>query len=454
MSMELADALRPGTHEPWNGITGAVPTLSEVQGAVGRFGAGGAGDIAIFQFMTPLILGIFAAAFWVIFFNNRHMKSSGFWALSYTFGAIGFLTDLTRGALDNFLTSLIVNASFAGAACLFVTGVAFRYRRKPPIGAMAAVLGVMSGFLAYHWFQVPDANLRGLYLCAGCGLVLTLSWWMVDRRRVKTVDRILQLMVSLTVAQFAALPIVAIAFSGALLAVTGPALQLTGLLYFAVAATSLATGVVLFVALGMDIVVELQHRSDTDAMTGARNRLAFEIAAERAIAEAERRRNTVSLVVGDIDHFKSVNDTWGHACGDVIIKVFARVLTASCRRADVVGRIGGEEFCLLLPTAELGVAERVAQKARATFEIAGREALVAAVPPSGPPADRPMTASLGIAEWQAGETYSDLFARADAALYRAKNSGRNRVEGFSAAEDAVVVPFETPEQRSRVPEAA
>ena len=439
------DPLLAGVPDGGPGHTGAIPTVVEVRDAVaGLGGGGGVVDLAVFQFLPPFVLAVCAGAFWVIWFNNRHMKAAGLWGLATTFGALGFIADIARGPFAALPLSYFVTGCFVATAWLFVGGIARRYRKRVPVPWLALVTGIIGGLVSFPWFVDPNETLRTLYICLGSSMLFAVAWLAMDWRAMRGIDHAIAATVALVAAQFVALPMWVVAQQGAIF--VGDAAgggTFLAWLYLSVAATSLVAAVVLFVALGMDIVNELQHRSDTDAMTGMRNRLAFEIAAERAIAEAERRNGTVSLVVTDIDLFKSVNDTWGHGVGDTVIRAFAASLAASCRKADVVGRVGGEEFCILLPTAALRIAERVASHARNMFEMVGTEALAASVERP----DRGVTASFGIAEWQRGETYADLFARADAALYRAKNGGRNRVEGFSIGQGGGVVPLEYVERR-------
>jgi diguanylate cyclase (GGDEF)-like protein len=127
---------------------------------------------------------------------------------------------------------------------------------------------------------------------------------------------------------------------------------------------------------------------------------------------------SVSVLIFDLDHFKSVNDRFGHPAGDEILKLFANVLVHTLRVTDIVGRIGGEEFAALLPcsTEEAVVA---AERVRATFETAGVQV-----------DDRSLTTSvsIGVATGEGGVDLHALLAAADSALYRAKRAGRNRVE--------------------------
>ena len=123
-----------------------------------------------------------------------------------------------------------------------------------------------------------------------------------------------------------------------------------------------------------------------------------------------------------IDHFKRINDTYGHPAGDHVLRELARLLVRRVRDTDTVARFGGEEFVVLLPDATLSKGERIAEKVRTAVE---RHALRRNTDP-----ERAIhiTASVGVAEYQPGENATDLLDRADVALYRAKRNGRNRVE--------------------------
>ena len=152
-----------------------------------------------------------------------------------------------------------------------------------------------------------------------------------------------------------------------------------------------------------------------DALTGLANRREFEKRAERASKWARRAHQPVSVVVLDLDHFKSLNDRFGHAEGDAVLRTLGRVLQDAIRPMDLPARMGGEEFALLVPGSDLEAAARFAELVRRKVEFT--------VFPKG----LPVTASLGVAQWRPGETLAQVLNRADAALYQAKAAGRNTV---------------------------
>jgi diguanylate cyclase (GGDEF)-like protein len=167
--------------------------------------------------------------------------------------------------------------------------------------------------------------------------------------------------------------------------------------------------------------VVLVHKTAamTDPLTGLFNRRAFFEAAHRLIAQQARKGEVVSVLGFDLDHFKSINDRFGHATGDDALRLFAATASGSMRATDVIGRLGGEEFVAILPSPAPEAAI-VGERVRGAFEAAGIEISghrIAA------------TVSIGVASATPGDASLDaLLARADAALYRAKTNGRNRVE--------------------------
>ena len=159
--------------------------------------------------------------------------------------------------------------------------------------------------------------------------------------------------------------------------------------------------------------------SMTDALTGLLNRYGLHRALQRELSEARRYSRPLSCLLLDIDFFKAVNDTYGHAAGDAALAQAARSLTESVRGSDVVCRYGGEEFIVLAPETAAEGARSLAEKIRRAFSASlfGDGARTF-----------PLTLSVGVAELRDSESGNDMIARADEALYHAKQSGRDRVE--------------------------
>ena len=161
---------------------------------------------------------------------------------------------------------------------------------------------------------------------------------------------------------------------------------------------------------------DLERLAVTDRLTGLNNRARLEDALVSEMERAQRYGSEFCVVLVDIDHFKAVNDTFGHVVGDTVLTEVATIQKNAMRHCDVLGRWGGEEFLIICPETGLDQANAVAEKVRD---------LVAAFPFPG---IGQVTASFGVAQYRASDSGTSLTARADAALYRAKNGGRNRVE--------------------------
>ncbi|TXC65297.1 GGDEF domain-containing protein [Piscinibacter aquaticus] len=171
-------------------------------------------------------------------------------------------------------------------------------------------------------------------------------------------------------------------------------------------------------------VVELRRSSRYDALTGLLNRRAMQAALEEQAQRSRRLGEPFSVLMLDADHFKTVNDVQGHAAGDRALQHLGTVLAAQMRDIDRVGRWGGEEFVVLLPGASLAQAREVAERLRERVQ---------ALPLRWQDRAVALTLSAGASQWsEAGDELSALLARADAALYRAKAAGRNRVEAEPA----------------------
>ncbi|HEY9227343.1 MAG TPA: sensor domain-containing diguanylate cyclase, partial [Gemmatimonadaceae bacterium] len=167
-------------------------------------------------------------------------------------------------------------------------------------------------------------------------------------------------------------------------------------------------------------IEEVSRRARTDALTGLANRRHFDEQLRRVIAETDRFGGTCSLILADLDHFKAINDQYGHDAGDAVLRHVAQVMGDAVRSVDLCARYGGEEIAVLLPqTAQAGAVE-LAERLRAMLENR---------PAHHGGRDLPVTASFGIATYPVPVPYGDwLLLAADKALYEAKDAGRNCVK--------------------------
>ena len=169
---------------------------------------------------------------------------------------------------------------------------------------------------------------------------------------------------------------------------------------------------------------ELQQLAATDALTGLANRRKFFEVAEAELQRSLRYGYFLSVMMVDIDYFKKVNDTYGHQVGDLVLQAVAAALNGQVRDTDLVGRIGGEEFCILLPDTPLKAALTVGRR----LLDATRKLRIPV-----PDYELEVTVSIGLTDWTRGDKeIATIMERADIALYQAKMSGRNRLEVNSA----------------------
>jgi len=169
------------------------------------------------------------------------------------------------------------------------------------------------------------------------------------------------------------------------------------------------------------LLVRLTYLAEHDHLTGLYNRHAFTERAQRLLATLNKAGRHHAVMMMDLDHFKRINDTYGHQAGDTLLSSFARVVEGRLRKQDVLGRVGGEEFAVLLPDCGLAQAQAIAERIRAQVE---QEDWVVGINQT-----QAVTVSIGVASVEASADMPllTLLEQADEVLYEAKKQGRNRV---------------------------
>lgn len=363
------------------------------------------------------VAGIFAVAFAVVAATNRGARGARWLAAGYGMGiiyvALEFLltrqVDPTPVGIGIFLVFLIA-LSFA------LVGIAHHYRAQPPWGAMAAiwVLTILAvpvifsmtygSTLRLMFYQLPYFAMQFLI-----GLVI----WRSGRRQA--LDVLLIGLQVIAAAIYVAKPFIAAAVGTAsapqgYMATTYAAISQSGSVV-----TLMAIALVMLLVIMRDTTAEMVARSETDPLSSVLNRRGFEHHAELALMRGE---GAAVLIAADLDDFKNINDSFGHAAGDGVIAHFAAMLVEAAPAEAIVGRVGGEEFAVLLPDALLSDGRLYAETVRAAFAAARLPVLGV---------DRSFTASFGVAQRTSDNSLFELSRRADAALYRAKAGGRNQV---------------------------
>lgn len=368
------------------------------------------------------VAGLLAAAFVTIAAYDRRRESARWFALAYTIGMTNFLFEF---AIATFGTStVLVLAAYAAllaALTVFNIGVARKYAVPVP-KIMMGIVFAASIAACYVTIGMPRQSfMRMLVYQSPYFIMQAIAIGLVVQARQRTaLDNVLVALLAASSLQFLSKPFLFKVFGG-----TGASPDQYLATQYALFSQSMGTifaiavALMLLIVLVRDVLADANTRSETDMLSGLLNRGGFEAHAAEALREAGRLGVPVSLVISDLDHFKSINDNFGHAAGDTVIVTFAGFLRSAMAGHHVAGRIGGEEFAILLPGTNLVAARLFAEGARNAF---------ASLTVEGMPATKRFTASFGVAELAGGETISDLMERADKALYLAKNSGRDCVK--------------------------
>lgn len=363
---------------------------------------------------------IFATAFGLAAVYARTAVGARWLSLAYGFGMANPLLELLLPTMSHPQpVQIAIVLTFITALGLGVVGMARHYRQTPPWHLLSALL-LATFVLNIAIIDMPRSSiLRAmLYQLPYFAVYLVAALVVLRHRRRQTLDQALLVLFGVSALQFLVKP-----FLAALLGAGSTAQTYIGSTYAAVSQTLgamllITTGLLMLLIIVRDAMAEMTARSETDTLSGLLNRRGFEDRADRLLAATRRTGMPGALVVADLDHFKSINDNHGHEAGDRVIAAFAEVLSVSADRSAVLGRMGGEEFAILVPGANLAAARLYAESVRHSFSSLSIASL-------GP--NRRVSASFGVARLEAGDTLSDLLRRADGALYEAKKAGRNRV---------------------------
>jgi len=372
--------------------------------------------------IPPIVLAVFALSLggmWLVDRRRLHLLllAGGFAG----FGA-AILVQVLELPPQSAFSSVVSATLYAAGATLFALGVVWRSGRRgiPPPLLLLPVLLVAT----LAWFSYVDEQLliRIYVLNFGLGFIGIAGTWYARKLANGSLAERALFWLQLTLAlHFFPRTLLTAGRIGA--SITDP--QRFGgtdfwvLTLYAGAVLGVVIGIGVVLVTAADLMAGLQHERDTDALTGTLNRRGLEARAGELLEQPIYR--PISLIACDIDHFKAINDQFGHHAGDLVLQRLGTLLRSNCRATDIVARIGGEEFVVVLPntTADEG------------FELAERlRRLIAESATSIGPS---MTCSFGVAALQLHD--ADIWAglqRADRQLYAAKHAGRNRTAGEAA----------------------
>lgn len=376
--------------------------------------------ISLVGFQMLLYAAMWGAA-WLILTDER--RALGHWLLFSLLLSVGLVLISQRPHGSPWLTELLGNAcTLAGFVVLRRGAGLFMQMRSRDVEHLGLLVGVGGGLLLIG--PAPEGLLaRGLLMMS------SMAWLFL--RMAGELFQPVQAQFGRRVAWIAVLPpllfgavnllrlVLALCGQPSVSAVHQPGAVNFLLIYVGVFTAALFNFMFLFLVV-LRLLGRLTFQAQHDPLTGLLNRRAMQVLLEREWLRHQRLGEPFALVSVDIDHFKRINDRHGHSAGDAVLREVALLLRDAARGIDLVARMGGEEFLLLLPGADTRSGLAAAQRLRQA--LATREMLLT------PGVAKVVTASFGVAAPLPGDPQVDvLLQRADAALYHAKRSGRNRV---------------------------
>jgi len=388
-------------------------TTFEMQGSVVR---------VTLSLIGPGIISVFGIAFLAAWSYDRRRPYLVLLAAACALFALGASSQILYWPRDTGLNAMVSGALYTCAVLAAVEGVLSRSGRAFGLWIDIAIFAAFSLAL-WYFFYVDRSLLARIYVQNfGYGLLLCVAALRLSQlRRGRVVDRILFWTLFLFGLHFFPRTVFTVGVSPPAGEPAFADSVFWQTLQLSLAVLGAASAMATLAAAVSDLIDDLRRERDLDHLTGLLNRRGF----ETEIAVPMRRApEGGALILCDVDHFKSINDTFGHDVGDVVLQEIGTILRRTARKGDLVGRWGGEEFAVFLPDASRSDAAECAERLRQTIansRIPGLD-------------DRSVTASFGVATIREAGDWAALYKLADSRLYVAKASGRDRTvdRGMSA----------------------
>lgn len=343
----------------------------------------------------------------------------GAWGAAIVTLAAGLSGIALRGMLPDWVSIAVSNALVLSGWVLALRSLRLFVGSTPHDLLGWGLTGLMFLFMLYYSEVRPNADARVVAMAAAMGIMSATGAWLLNRRAPADCR------LSCRFAELVFWAMAAVNLARVVVALAHPPRDLLAQAPFNAGVFLFYTAFIIVATLAV-IAMEIESLQSAlfraarfDALTGLHNRAAFIDEFAREEARARRSGQVFSLAIFDLDHFKAVNDRYGHPAGDQVLKAFAEVLRESIRGYDIAGRYGGEEFALLMPQTGKATAAQVAERVRQALEARGIAAGGERIS---------ITVSAGVASHGVdGDDWDALLKAADQALYDAKEAGRNRV---------------------------
>lgn len=366
--------------------------------------------------IVPGVFSVFGVAFLCAWLLDRNRIYLVLLAISCVTFALAEITQILGWPVAEGPNILVAGFLYTVAALASAQGMLLRSDRALPLVVVVAVIAVACLLLWYFYYVDRSLLIRVYIMNFGCGLImLTAALRLRSLLAGRITDKVLFWTLLAFALQCFPRTLLTIGFStpqggreGFWTSFFWLILQLS----LAVFGTALV--IAILAAAVSDVIEDLRAERDIDYLTGILNRRGFEAAVSACLKD--RQLTTASLILSDADDFKSINDTYGHAVGDNVLREFGALLQRIAREGDIIGRLGGEEFAVFLRDTALPDAFVCAERMRLALAQTAFPALKRGQ----------LTASFGVAATGRFSSWEELYTIADARLYRAKRLGRNR----------------------------
>ena len=371
-------------------------------------------SLSAFASFIAILLGMLLAGFWYV----QRIAALGLWACAYTLGGLATAAGLWANASGYVLIALFCQVAGFVACGLVWAAARYFHGRDASAAEIAAGGGIWLAAFAIlpGGMKLDVAFVLGALIIAAYATLVVGELWRERRRALRR-----RWIVFAIPSLYGFVLMMPVLIGGAMrLHNDADSIGPVWMAAFAVELVLHAIATVFFIFMIVTERILLVHKEAalTDSLTGLFNRRGFAEAGVRLVAREEASRGFVTIMICDLDHFKSVNDQYGHLAGDEVLRLFAKTMRANLRAGDLVARVGGEEFAVAL-ACSMEEAILAASRVREAYEFSG-------IAIDGRPIST--TVSIGLAGGEAGIPIEALIAAADAALYRAKRLGRNRIE--------------------------
>jgi diguanylate cyclase (GGDEF)-like protein len=388
-------------------------------------------DIRSLTVVLMVVSALLSIVLFLIWRSRRTYPGFGLWTTGNALNAVGFLLMALRGMIPDVLSVVLSNFLILSALGLFLEGVRwFRGVAGRRILSLSLVVFPVL-LIAYFTFAINDIRVRVIIFSAFAAVISGLVAWEL----IRNTSSDLRFSLLFTGGLYAIYALFMVARTCFTLLSPGTENFFTpNLIQTLTFLLSLLLGITWtfgFVMLNSERIevdlkkaqVELHRLAATDFLTGIANHRRFSEAGEREIQRARRYGHSLAALMLDLDHFKKVNDTYGHAVGDKVLVAITAAIRKLLRDIDVFGRLGGEEFAILLPETDLAGGRTTAERLRAAIAETAIDAGTAVLK---------VTISIGITLLSQDDHGLDaVLKRADDAMYEAKRNGRNRVMATS-----------------------